>query len=216
MTELSLNEVESLAAKVARGSGFSWGLAEEVGRSARQLAQGGFPWADALLALAGKAGELRAPSPSQASRWRHRQPEMDSTAPLCPIRTAALLIDDPAILGVGGPLHLANVGVPLWIAGMLTASSAAGGFDVAWPAASASASRLRVVPNAAGDAWLTPAADVRISPVAASPTAPPPLRRALADAAVLAALGSFAERVYVPASESSRVKGAGGGSIDEE
>ena len=43
MTDLSLNEVESLAAKAGRGGGFSWGLAEEIGRSARRLAQGGLP-----------------------------------------------------------------------------------------------------------------------------------------------------------------------------
>ena len=34
--------------------------------------------------------------------------------------------------------------------------------------------------------------------------------------AVLAALGAVAARVYVPASESSRAKGAGGGSVDDE
>src|ERR1700676_2385321 len=72
MTELSLNEVESLAAKVGRGSGFSWGLAEEIGRGARHLAQGGFPWANALLALAEEVRRLQSPSPSQAERWRKR------------------------------------------------------------------------------------------------------------------------------------------------
>jgi hypothetical protein len=41
------------------------------------------------------------------------------------------------------------------------------------------------------------------------------LRAPVADV-VLTALASHAARVYVPASESSRAKGAGGGSVDEE
>src|SRR5271163_2976798 len=35
LSELSLNEVESLALKVGRGAGFPWGLAEDIGRVAR-------------------------------------------------------------------------------------------------------------------------------------------------------------------------------------
>ena len=58
MSELSLNEVESLALKVGRGAGFPWGLAEDIGRGARALAQRGFPWAEALVGLARERGNL--------------------------------------------------------------------------------------------------------------------------------------------------------------
>jgi len=215
MTDLSLNEVESLAAKVGRGAGFSWGLAEEIGRSARRLAQGGLPWADPLLTLAEKAEELQAPSSVRAEQWRERQSETGSTATLCPIRTAALLIDDPAMLRAA-PLRLGNVGLPIWIVGVLAASSAVDGFEIAWPTASAWVGRQGVIPKASGDAWLTPVANVTISPSAAPSSEPRRLRRAIADDAVLTALGRFAARVNVPASESSRAQGAGGGSVDEE
>ena len=215
MTALSLNEVETLAAKVGRGAGFSWGLAEEIGRGARRLAQGGLPWAEALLALAESADGLKTPSPIQAQRWRERRSEPSGHASLCPVRVAALLIDDPTILQAG-PLRLDNVAVPIWIAGLLAASSAADGFEVAWPEALALVGRQGVLAETPTGDWLAPAADVRISPAAAPLTASPPLRRALADDAVLAALGSFAARVYVPASADSRAKGAGGGSVDDE
>jgi hypothetical protein len=215
MIELSLNEVESLAAKVGRGGGFSWGLAEEIGRGARQLAQGGFPWADALLVLAEKAGAMRGPSSAQAEQWRARRSEMGSTTPLCPVRAAALLIDDPTILRAA-PLHLGNVGLPIWIAGVLAASGAADGFEIAWPTASACVDRQRVVPKEPNGAWLAPVANVRISRGSAIQDGPRPLLRAPVADAVLTALGHFAARVNVPASESSRVKGAGGGSVDEE
>ncbi len=33
MIALSLNEVETLAMKVGRGAGFSWGLAEDIGQA---------------------------------------------------------------------------------------------------------------------------------------------------------------------------------------
>jgi hypothetical protein len=215
MIELSLNEVESLAAKVGRGGGFSWGLAEEIGRGARRLAQGGFPWADALLALADKAGAMRGPSPAQAEEWRARRSEMGSTTPLCPVRAAALLIDDPTILRAA-PLHLGNVGLPIWIAGVLAASGAADGFEIAWPTASAWVSWQRVISKMPSGAWLAPLGNVKISPGSAGLSGPRPLLRALVADAVLTALGHFAARVNVPASESSRVKGAGGGSVDEE
>jgi hypothetical protein len=116
------------------------------------------------------------------------------------VRAAALLIDDSSVLG-GRPLRLANVGLPLWIAALLAASGK--DLDAEWPEASI-------------DGLLTPAADVTIWPRAA-PRAPTSLRRrSSADEAVLAALAAIAARVYVPASESSRARGAGGGSVDDE
>ena len=214
MTELSLNEVESLAAKVGRGGGFSWGLAEEIGRGARRLAQGGLPWAEALLALAESVGAMQTPSPAQAEQWRARRSEMGAAKPLCPVRTAALLIDDPAILRA--PLHLGNVGLPIWIAGVLAASGASDGFEITWPTASAWVDRQRVIPTTPGGAWLAAVANVKISPGSTAQSGPrPPSRAPVADA-VLTALGHFAARINVPASESSRIKGAGGGSVDEE
>ncbi len=56
MDGLSLNEVETLAAKAARGAGLSWGLAEDVGRAARRLAAAGRPWASAVVGLSTDPG----------------------------------------------------------------------------------------------------------------------------------------------------------------
>jgi hypothetical protein len=203
LSELSLNEVESLALKVGRGAGFAWGLAEDIGRGARALARRGFPWAEALVGLTRDAGIWHAPSPQRVEGWRERRPEIESAAPLCPVRAAALLIDDPSVLG-GRPLRLANVGLPLWIAALLAASGK--DLDAEWPEASI----------ASIDGLLTPAADVTIWPRAAPRAATSLRRRSSADEAVLAALAAIAARVYVPASESSRARGAGGGSVDDE
>jgi hypothetical protein len=51
---VSLNEIENLATKAARGAGFAWGMAEEVGFAARWLMAhdlDGIAAVDALLAL---------------------------------------------------------------------------------------------------------------------------------------------------------------------
>jgi hypothetical protein len=194
VSELSLNEVESLALKVGRGAGFSWGLAEDIGRGARALARDGSPWAEALVALARGAESWQAPSRVQLASAS----EFGSAAPLCPVRIAARLLDDPSVLREG-PLRIANVAVPLWIEALFAASANGREFDVAWPGG-----------------WLAPAADVTIAPLAASWEQAPRQPRAHADARVLAVLGAVAARVYVPASDSSRAKGAGGGSVDDD
>lgn len=51
LIEMSLNEVETLAAKAARGAGLSWGGAEEIGRAARRIARSGGDWPSLVLGL---------------------------------------------------------------------------------------------------------------------------------------------------------------------
>ncbi|MDP2802192.1 MAG: DUF3726 domain-containing protein [Phreatobacter sp.] len=60
LIDMSLNEVETLAAKAARGAGLSWGGAEEFGRAARLLATAGRDWPALVTALAGTADDVAA------------------------------------------------------------------------------------------------------------------------------------------------------------
>jgi hypothetical protein len=57
LIDMSLNEVETLAAKAARGAGLSWGGAEEIGRAARLLARAGRDWPALVLALGALEGD---------------------------------------------------------------------------------------------------------------------------------------------------------------
>lgn len=192
MIDLSLNEAETLAAKVARGAGFSWGLADEIGRAARWMATEGDGWSEALLALAQAAGELEAPAPDRIARWRRGDPDAAGARPLCPVRTAALLIDDAAEIGAG-PLRIARVGLPIWLGAMLNGSGV-------WVA--------DVQPRiASGDVM------VRRGLL---PARSEGARRAAIEAETLAALGVYAARTYVPESARSRRRGAGGGSVDDD
>jgi len=165
--DLSLNEVETLSAKAARGAGFSWGLAEDIGRAARRIAVEDENWGEAMLSLAENAQSFEPPDPARTTRWRNGEADVATGRPLCPIRTAALLVDDPLPAGAQ-PMPL-----------------------------------------------LTPQADIIIESRAG--VVPPIMsRRGAIDERTLAALNSFAARTYVPESERSRIRGAGGGRVDDE
>ncbi|RED11766.1 hypothetical protein POI8812_02862 [Pontivivens insulae] len=55
---LSLNEVQSLARKAARGAGFSWGMADEAGRAVRFLHEWGLDGAATLTFLLDNRGTV--------------------------------------------------------------------------------------------------------------------------------------------------------------
>ncbi|SMX23888.1 DUF3726 domain-containing protein [Boseongicola aestuarii] len=56
----SLNEIQSLAHKAVRGSGYGWGVAEDAGQAVRWLLARDLPGADAVLAVC-EAGARSAP-----------------------------------------------------------------------------------------------------------------------------------------------------------
>jgi hypothetical protein len=190
--DLSLNEVETLSTKAARGAGFSWGLAEDIGRAARRIAVEDENWGVAMLNLAEHAQSFEPPSPARAARWRSDETDLATGRPLCPIRTAALLLDEP-VPASALPLPILDVGLPVWLDAMLRRSE------------------MRV----AGRVGLATRADVVIERRAETEQ-PATGRRGAIDERTLAALNSFAARTYVPESERSRVRGAGGGRVDDE
>jgi hypothetical protein len=190
--DLSLNEAETLAAKAARGAGFSWGLADEIGRATRAMAAQSESWSEALLALARASGAFEAPDRERIARWRQGKRDAAGARPLCPVRTAALLLDDAAELGAG-PLRIAHVGLPVWLGAMLKRSEV-------WIADVGG-------PMASGDVTIRRGADPARSDGA---------RRASIMPETLAALNAYAARTYVPESARSRLRGAGGGSVDDD
>jgi uncharacterized protein DUF3726 len=196
--DLSLNEAQTLAVRAARGAGFSWGLAEEIGRAARALAVRGEPWAEALLALTRLSDSFDPPSPERAARWQCGKTDQPASAPLCPIRTAMLLIDMGIDLGVA-PLRLSYVGLPIWLQGLLQAGEATAQCAVDYGAANTLSQTADVTISRAGERSEAPAA-----------------RRAQVAPDVLAALQPIVQRVYVPESERSRTRGAGGSRVDDE
>jgi hypothetical protein len=195
---MSLNEAEALAAKVARGAGYSWGIAEDIGRAARVLARAGAPWAEALADLANQAGQHERPSLDQVRQRVGDRAKGNPIGPLCPIRTALLMLDTGVDLAAG-PLHLERVGLPIWIDGLLRALTPTAAYRIDYR-------------NGGG---LSPECDVTIFS-AEGQAQPVETGRASITSELLGALQAVAHRTYVPESDRSRLRGAGGGSVDGE
>lgn len=214
----SLSEIDALARKAARGAGYSWGLAEEAGRSVRWLSAYGLPGAASLaLWLQRRQADPAAHQPVLADgRWR-------APAGVCPLVAGALLGDREAQLRDGQALRLDTVEQPL-LALSAVARAVEGGAGTAllrigehdivcrgerlhWPDALAPlceraplSAQLREH-SQAGDAHRA------LEPSMAG-------RGVEADA--LAVLLGFAHRTYAPATEASRLAGAGAGITDND
>ena len=203
MIDASLNEVEALAAKAARGAGLSWGLCEETGKAARWLAACGIDWSPSLIALLSMHDELRRPLDPHADRA------------LSPLLAGTYIAD----LGLGGAT-LANVAHPLWLLPFASHIAAAGGAAVrvswnglsivVWPKGGEVAGSQYKLATARTD-------QVVVAPVTAgrntlgSAAAFPQRARSAITPADWQALGALGARTYVPASAQSRAKGAGAG-----
>jgi Protein of unknown function (DUF3726) len=194
---ISLNEIESTALKAARGAGFQWGHAEEIGVAARWLAAHDFDWAAALVAL------LDAP----------RAPDQ------CPIHLGCALADAGAL---AAELTLDDVYAPLWLAPFCQRAAIATGSHVAltWPGVdlSVTGDRVTVAPHAsrlhdAGPMQVVIAP--RAAPSAGAAHASRPGGRA-ADQVLWQRLQVFEAKTYVPASTRSRETGAGAGTSDND
>ncbi len=194
--DLSLNEVEGLAQKAARGAGLAWGLADDAGRSARWLAAHGVDWASSLLALLDTS-----PPPSS-----------------CPLLHGCLLADSAA---AHAQFTFAHIVAPVWLLPPLFLAAAQhgqafalhiGGIDVGGmpPLAAAPLPALAALESAQVEARIGGAAPLL-------PFAFPLAQGRPRIAAALAArLNDYAARTYVPASAQSRARGAGSATRDDD
>jgi hypothetical protein len=211
---VSLNEIESLSYKAARGAGMSWGLAEEAAFATRWLAIRNANWSQLLLSLLERYAETAPPSLTDT--------EMHSTRPgaaVCPIHAGAAIAD---LLQITKCVTLYDVLSPVWLLPFGHRRTGVGAdVNITW---STGACALRAagtvelpmltLPNRLD--WLRiercafaqPSADVAAPP--AMPQGVP------ADPAELAKIDAWAARTYVPASLQSRLAGAGAGLSDND
>jgi hypothetical protein len=218
MIDASLNEVESVAGKAARGAGLSWGMAEEAAKAARWLAACGLDWSPGLLALLERHSDLAAPM------VRQQQPILASPsgASLSPLIVGSYLAD---LATEGTDRELGSTAHPLWLlpfaARAATESKTAvvvswGGVSTTvWPYGgeiSGDPAALHIL-QADRVSWI----HLRPGTVAAKPTQTLTRagRSAIAEDSWQALL-RLGARTYVPASEISRTKGAGAGMIDND
>lgn len=188
----SLNEVETLARKAVRGAGYSWGQAEDAGAAVRWLEARGWPGTESLSALL-DAGA----GPGD-----------------CPIELGTMLCDRGA---PPAPLRVADLSAPLLVLPFRAWCAEACGAHLR---ADIGAAEFTVGPRGA---WADGRTDLPLRGplqlgMGQKPEAPPVAvaDRSRCDAAAMAALERFAARTYAPATEHSRLAGAGAGLSDTD
>jgi len=208
--QLSLSEIDALCRKAARGAGYSWGMAEEAGRAARWLAAFGFQGPEALAAwLTVKNSDHSQHFPQLNNKiWR-------ASRVICPLTAGTLVSDRESQLLRGQEFDLLRVQQPLLmlpqVARIAEASQQAVMFSVNDETVYCAAQGI-----VCGEdfPWHMACANVVCS-LAESDAAtldeiiePSAVSRAVDDAA-FEALQQLAHRTYAPATEASRLAGAG-------
>ena len=208
----SLNEIEAHAKKAARGGGYDWGVAEEAGKAVRWLASHGLPGAEALavhLELQANDG----PPQTLDGDWS------SATGALCPLTTGIALNDCADRLMVDQQQIMRNVTQPLlvvpfaaWAALHIKAP-----LTVAWDNVQATTNGYDLYiegPDDELNAARTSALHCRMAQ-GDHPLAPPKSRGDVGTD-VWARLNAFAQRTCAPATEASRLLGAGAGVTDND
>ena len=206
----SLNEVEATAKRAARGAGYSWGLAEEASKATRWLCERGV---DGCVELARLLDANLASAPVE-----HAPQSLDSpwqaSGPLCPLATGAALSDSVAGWKAA-PLELRNVAVPALLLpfAAMAARQIGGCLSVSTGDQKAMTDGIDLEMN---PAFSLPNADVTVSSGGEITKACACSARATPDPEAWATLNRFAHRTFAPATEESRLLGAGAGLSDND
>ena len=109
----SLNEIEAMGKRAARGAGLDWGIAEEAGKATRWLTAHGLPGPELLAELLtrneGKSYDELAPV-SADGVW------LAKSGRLCPLIAGAALSDRATELAAGRAFELGPIAFPLLLA----------------------------------------------------------------------------------------------------
>ena len=213
----SLSEVDALATKAARGVGYEWGLAEEAGRATRWLCQQGADGCSVLTTYLQRIDGLAFVQYSprmQSDSW------FSNGSILCPLMAGAALSDGSGD-SHGSTLRLLNVAEPglLMFFAAQYAQRLAGVLVLSWNGSSATTDGENMMLNPGNDLHaLIGVHDVQIEfkPQGALKVSSSLCTRATPANNVWSALNDFASRTYAPATEDSRLKGAGAGLSDND
>ncbi len=217
---LSLGEFRALVAKAFRGAGYSWGLTEDAAFASVCLAECGVDVGPAVVRLLHATEGQKPASLMPTETWEC------AGDILCPICVGTCIVDE----GHCSNLSLERLAEPMFLAPFLLSvldrqqerRDSADGFVVAWQGGRCDVANGTIVLTG------SPVADgstVTVTPQELSPGVEAPGNRAdrcprtsrvELDEATKTALEAFAHRTYAPATEASRLAGAGAGLLDDD
>ncbi len=218
----SLNEIEAMGKKATRGAGYSWGLAEEGAKALRWLSSHDLPGAQALcnlLAQATSAVPEAVPPVITGNSWQAQD------APLCPLQTGAALCDMAPLLDLStdtAGVALAPVTQPLLVVPFVATIARRNDYALSliWDGCQVVFTPQDVHVDMTAPDALLPDIPVQMTfrrhDGPAPDTATPRAMRGRIAPDLWAMLGSYAHRTYAPATEASRLMGAGAGLSDND
>jgi len=214
----SLNEIEAMGRRAARGAGLHWGIAEEAGKAVRWLAGHGLPGSELLADLLARNSGLGCEALGPVwidGVWQAR------SGWLCSLIAGVSLVDRADEFARGRVFELGPTTVPVLLAPYAARASRATGaaVEVFWPGVT-----LTVTPDgglavrgASASVVARSAERARCQQCAEPPViAPPGHARHVVDAESWRRLDALARRTYAPATEASRLAGAGAGLSDND
>lgn len=214
---VSLNEIDAMSKRACRGAGLPWGLAEEAGKATRWLVAHEFAGLNMLAEIIDLLDKKTLDDVSPiliAGVWRAR------TEVLSPFTSGAMLCDRAVEIAEGEELVFGPLCQPMVLAPYVTAAARLSGhiFELRWSdivmtIAADKASLDQGFPDPGASVAQTTccrAVDREINN---------PIRRTTqcgADPKTWARLNDYAHRIYAPATEASRLAGAGAGTTDRD
>lgn len=211
MTTRSLSETTSLAKRAIRGAGYDWGVCDDIAAAVDWLVRHGLPGVDALdraLARAADPPPLGLPITS-AEPWGSADGR-----PLCPFQTGLALADHLHLTSNGGRIAIRDLEAPLLVAGCAAMAGESSGrvYRIAWDAFAILGGSGGGLVEGDPSKLLSPSNDVFVcieAPDGGAIGLDARHRRPAVDARVWDRLEDLAAKTYAPATEASRIKGAG-------
>lgn len=205
----SLYETKALAIKAARGGGMPWGLAEEAGFAVHWLQARGLPGAEALVRLLDWSGdpgnEFSAPVFDDGKPRR--------MGPVNPLALGSALMDT----GSCSRGALGTVCQPLLLAPFIAECRSGSTWQLSWPGAVLFLTGGICATETAHEQLLVASADCVTEAAEISEQEPTlQTRVGIEHAGAITRLGDYAARTYAPATEASRLAGAGAGLTDND
>ncbi len=213
----SLNEIEAKGKRAARGAGLSWGLAEEAGKAARWLEHYGMPGTKMLLdhldRIDGICYDDLVPV-STDGVWYSRSDR------LCPLICGAALCDRAGEIATGRTFSLGPTSFPSLLVPYLADASklARTPIGLSWLTVDITLEAGRVhIAGKAADFLVAYADSIHCRPARSTTNflEPRPRGRQV-DTQTCSRLAAFENRTYAPATEYSRLVGAGSEMVSQD